>query len=161
MKYSVCLVVNGCVRLIAVLWCVHSNVLPKATLQTFKCVGKHCIAACLLKQTLGQYLTCFPPILGKERAFFCFSGDSLLPVMWLLWFVLPSFHLALCLLGRPGFAALAFPPTSGVKYEEGSFSSVLPRIHRAVLYLLTGILPPTFRFCYGVLLPFSFSITCK
>jgi len=81
-------------------------VLLKTTLHTLKCLGKHCITGPLLKQSLGQYLTCFPPIWRKGLAFFCFSEDSLLPVMYLLQFGLSSFPLALCLLGRPGFAAL-------------------------------------------------------
>lgn len=157
----VCLVMNGCARLIAVLLFVYSNALLKATLHTLKCLGKHAKTSPLLKQTLGQNLSCVPPIFGNGRACFCFSGDSLLPNMCMLWFGFPSLPLVLCLLGRPGFAALILRPTSGAKDEEGSFSSFLPWMHRAVLYPLTGILPPTFRFCYRLLLHFSFSVTCK
>lgn len=72
-------------------------------------------------------------------------------------FVWSSFPLLLHFLGRPEFAALSPSPAARVKSKEGSLSCLLPCIHR--VYHLTGILPSTFRFWHGLLLPFSFSVT--
>lgn len=154
MKCSACLGVNGCARLIAVLWCVHSSILLKAALHSLKGLGKHSVAAPLLRQTLGQCLTCFPPFWG---IFYNFSGDSLLPVMCLILSVPPSLWFFIY------WKDLSLLPFVLVQLGLNTRKALSPIYCPAYteLYHLTGILPSTFRFCHGLLLPLSFSVTYK
>lgn len=112
------------------------------------------MAACLLRA--ASYL--LPSLLGKRMflIFFLFLRGQFTPsdVPDFVW---SSFPLLLHFLGRPEFAALSPSPAARVKSKEGSLSCLLPCIHR--VYHLTGILPSTFRFWHGLLLPFSFSVT--
>lgn len=97
-----------------------------------KGLGKHSVPAPLLKQTLGQCLTCFPPFWGKEGFFLKLFLRGEFAPSDVPNFVCSSFSLVLHLLGIPEFAALCPSPTARVKYKEGSLSYLLPCTHRVV-----------------------------
>lgn len=114
-----------------------------------------------LNRLYGSVSPASLPFGGKDEFiffFFYFLGDSLLPAICLILSVPPSLWLFIYWEDL-SLLPFLFLLQAGLNTRKAHSPLYCP-VHTE-LYHLTGILPSTFRFWHGLLLPFSFSVTCE